>query len=270
MDELVDIGCNLADTVFDSDREAVLERARDASVAQIVLTGTTVAESRRAADLAAAHPAMLWSTAGVHPHYVAGWSAGTLADLEELSALPQVVAVGECGLDFFRDLSPRPVQDRWFQAQLELASKVRLPVFVHDRQAYASCHAILAAHRPQLLRAVVHCFTGNRQELKGYLDLDLYIGVTGWVCDERRGGELRDIVRYVPSDRLRVETDAPYLMPRTMRPRPKTRRNEPCNLPWVVEAVAACRSEGVAEVARQTTATARAFFGLPTRSGAAG
>lgn len=261
--ELVDIGANLADAAFDGDRAAVLERARAAGVRRIVLTGTGVAESRRAQELARSAPGMLWSTAGVHPHYARQCDDTTLDELRELQRAPEVVAVGECGLDFFRDLSPRPVQERWFAAQVELAAELGKPLFVHDREASARVHAILAERRAGFGRGVVHCFTGDAAALTAYLDLDLHIGITGWICDERRGTHLRELVRRVPLDRLMLETDAPYLLPRTIRPRPASRRNEPANLPFVLAAVAAALDRPAAEVAAATTRTAREFFPLP-------
>ena len=260
--ELVDIGCNLADRAFASDREEVIRRAIDAGVCQMVLTGTTVDESRAALEIARAREGALFCTAGVHPHYVRECGDRTLDALRDLHREPAVVAMGECGLDFFRDLSPRDVQEQWFVAQIELGAELGKPLFVHDRQAFDRCHAILEEHRSKFSRAVVHCFTAGERELRGYLDLDLHIGITGWVCDERRGTHLREIVRYVPTNRLMIETDAPYLLPRTIRPKPKSRRNEPALLPWVLDELAACRAETREQLAESSTAVAREFFGL--------
>jgi TatD DNase family protein len=261
--ELVDIGANLADAAFRSDLDAVVDRALAAGVVQIVLTGTSVAESGRALALARTRPGVLFATAGVHPHYSRDCDEATLAALRALHREPGVVAVGECGLDFFRDLSPRPVQERWFEAQVALAAQLGRPLFVHDRQAGGRVHAILRAHRSSFPRAVVHCFTGGEAALRSYLDLGLHVGITGWICDERRGQELQRLVRLVLRDRLLLETDAPYLLPRTMRPRPPSRRNEPAYLPFVLDAVAACVGLPHEQVAASTTANARAFFGLP-------
>jgi TatD DNase family protein len=256
---LIDVGANLADRSFRSDLPAVIQRAHAAGVEQMVVTGTTTEVSRAAVDLAEAHDG-LWATAGVHPHHAKTCGPTTTDTLRDLAAHPKVVAIGECGLDYFRDLSPRDVQQRWLTAQLELAADLRLPVFLHDRHAHADLIATLRAHRSSLPAAVVHCFTGTRAELEAYLELDLHIGITGWICDERRGRELREIVSLIPGDRLMLETDAPYLMPRTIRPKPKTRRNEPANLVHVLTAVAECRGEEIAAVAAATTRTARTFF----------
>src|SRR5262245_50360377 len=185
--QLVDIGINLAHRSFDRDRAAVVERAAAAGVATMVVTGTSVEASRRAADLARAHPGRLYATAGVHPHDAKRCDATTIDRLRALAAEPGVVAVGECGLDYNRDFSPRPVQDRWFEAQVALAADLGLPLFLHERDAHARFVEILRPYRPRLAAAVVHCFTGTAAELDAYLAMDLHVGVTGWICDERRG-----------------------------------------------------------------------------------
>lgn len=259
----MDIGVNLTNRRFEADRDAVIERALAAGVAWMVVTGTSVGVSRAAADLAAARPDCLRATAGVHPHAAKTGDERTLAALEELAARPEVVALGECGLDYNRDFSPRDVQRRWFEAQVELAAALDLPLFLHQRDAHGDFVAILRRHRPRLGRAVVHCFTGTAAELDDYLALDLHIGITGWICDERRGLHLRDIVGRIPLDRLMIETDAPYLLPRDLRPKPPGGRNEPGYLPHVLAAVAAATNRDPAAVAESTTRTARDFFGLP-------
>lgn len=260
---LVDIAANLTAPAFAGDREAVLARARAAGVVALVAAGTTVDDSASAVDLARAHAGFVWCTVGVHPHYAAACDDTTIPRLRELAADPHVVAVGECGLDFFRDLSPRPVQERWFRAQMELGCELGRPLYMHERDAHERFAALVAEHRPRFPRGVVHCFTGDAAALRAYLDLDLHIGITGWICDERRGLGLQQLVRTVPADRLMLETDSPYLLPRTITPRPKSGRNEPANLPWVLDMVAHCRGESREAVAASTARVARSFFGLP-------
>ena len=170
--------------------------------------------------------------------------------------------MGECGLDFDRDFSPRPQQEAAFEAQLELASTAGKPVFLHQRAAHARFLEILARWRPRLAGGVVHCFTGTAAELDDYLALDLHIGITGWINDERRGLELRAAVGRVPASRLMIETDAPFLTPRDARPQPRDRRNEPALLTWVLAAVALATGKPASQIAEETTRTARAFFGL--------
>ena len=263
MTDLLDIGANLTHDAFDADRPAVLERAEAAGVAGMVVTGSSLPCSRKALDLARAHPDLLRSTAGVHPHHAAEHAAAQLDELAQLWAAPEVVAIGETGLDFFRDFAPRAAQERVFEWHLEQAARHRLPLFLHEREAHARFLPMIRAARDALADAVVHCFTGDRTALYAYLDLDLYIGITGWICDERRGRHLLELVRDIPAERLMIETDCPYLLPRDLRPRPRDGRNEPAFLPHVLDAVARARGEDPAALAELTTANARRFFCWP-------
>ncbi|MBX3700478.1 MAG: TatD family hydrolase [Dokdonella sp.] len=260
--ELVDIGANLTHESFRADFDAVLARARAAGVARIIVTGASAAGSRAAHALARQHPGFLHATAGVHPHHAHEYDAATDALLRELAATPVVKAVGETGLDYYRDYSPRTAQLAAFERQLAIAVDCGKPLFLHQRDAHADFIACLDRVRGRLGRIVVHCFTGTRAELVDYLDRDCHIGITGWICDERRGLHLRELVGLIPPDRLMIETDAPYLLPRDLVPKPSHRRNEPMYLPHVCAAVAAARGEEVALTAATTTATARAFFAL--------
>ena len=259
---LIDIGSNLTHDSFAADLDAVMARALEAGVLRQVVTGADLASSGHAAALAAAHPALLSSTAGVHPHHARSFDASRRSQLGDLLLLPQVVAVGECGLDYCRNFSPPDAQRAAFVAQLEIAAAARKPVFLHQRDAHGDFTAILKEFRGTLSGGVAHCFTGSRSELEEYLALDLYIGVTGWVNDERRGQDLREAVPHIPGDRLMVETDAPYLLPRDLVPVPKSRRNEPCFLPHIAGAVAQLRGESLEAVAASTSRNAIRFFGL--------
>ncbi len=259
--DLVDIGANLTHASFHPDLPEVLARARHAGTGTIVVTGTSVDASRAAQALAAAHEG-IYATAGVHPHEAAHCTADTLPALRVLLADPKVVAVGECGLDFNRNYSPHPDQEKWFVAQLELACELGKPLFLHSRDAHPRFTDLLRAHRDRLPPAVAHCFTGEGDELQACLDLGLYVGITGWICDERRGRHLLELVGRIPPDRLMIETDAPYLTPRTLRPQPHGRRNEPAFLPHILEAVAGALGRPADEVARETSDNARRFFRL--------
>jgi len=261
--QLVDIGANLTHSAFQPDLDEVLARARAAGVGELVVTGTGVGESRAAAALAAAR-AGLYATAGVHPHHARDCDDATIAALRDIARQPKVVAIGECGLDFNRNYSPHPSQEQWFVAQLELGIELGKPLFLHSRDAHPRFAEILGAHRPP--KAVAHCFTGEKAELRAYVDLGLYIGITGWICDERRGRHLLELVREIPRDRLLLETDAPYLTPRDLRPQPKARRNEPAFLPHIARAVAHALGRPVEEVAAETTRNARELFSLPVLS----
>ncbi len=259
---LIDIGANLGHESFSHDLDAVLARARDAGVVRLVVTGASRSGSQEALALARAHPGLLSATAGVHPHHAVEYTDEADAELRELHRAPEVVAVGECGLDYNRDFSPRPAQRRAFERQLQIAVDTGKPLFLHQRDAHDDFLAILNNFDGKLGPAVVHCFTGTREELHACLDAGYYIGITGWLCDERRGLHLREIVKDIPGDRLMIETDAPYLLPRTVKPAPSHRRNEPMYLRHIVEELARDRGESVEETAAITTATARKFFGL--------
>ena len=263
---MIDIGANLAHESFAADFDAMLARASAAGIDAIVVTGSCAASNESALAFARAErrdSPRLYATAGLHPHHAADWNAGLAARIAELAREPEVVALGECGLDYFRDLSPRPVQRAAFVAQLELAIAAGKPVFLHQRDAHADFLAILREHRAALRDAVVHCFTDTADACADYLNLDCHIGITGWICDERRGSHLNEVARMIPAERLLIETDAPYLLPRTLRPKPKDRRNEPAFLPAVCEAIAAARGESSAQVAALTTANAQRVFTLP-------
>jgi TatD DNase family protein len=259
---LIDIGINLAHDSYDADRDAVIARARGAGVRQMVVTGSTLASSERAVALARAHPGTLFATAGIHPHHASELNEQALRALEELARQPQVVAVGECGLDYFRNFSPHDAQRAAFRAQLELAARVGKPVFLHQRDAHADFASILAEQGSRW-RGVAHCFTGNGAQLEHYLELGLAIGITGWICDERRGAHLLPLMRHIPADRLMLETDGPYLLPRNLNPKPPSRRNEPVYLPQVAATVAQARDESLESLARSSTRAARELFSLP-------
>lgn len=259
---LIDIGVNLAHRSFHHDLGDVIGRALAAGVGTMVLTGTSLSNSQEAQRIAHGYPGRLFSTAGVHPHDSKDCSEEVLAEFRRMTALPEVVAIGECGLDFNRDYSPRPLQEKWFEAQVALAEEVQRPLFLHERDAHQRFCEILTAHR-RSVPAVLHCFTGTRDELRKCLDLGLHIGITGWICDERRGTHLRELVREIPPDRLMIETDAPFLLPRSMPHKPKNGRNEPAFLVHVLRTVAECQGKPAEEVVEMTTRTAREFFHLP-------
>ena len=260
---LIDIGINLGHDSFDADRDIVIAQAAAVGVAQMMVTGASIEGTRKAIEIARRSPGRLFATAGVHPHHATELTPETLSELEELARQPEVVAAGECGLDYFRDFSPRPVQQKAFHQQLELAARVGKPVFLHERDAHEDFLAILKEHRRTLSGGVTHCFTGTGPQMRAYLDLGFAIGITGWICDERRGAHLLPLMRDIPADRLLLETDGPYLLPRDLKPKPASRRNEPRYLPHIAAAVARARGVSVEELAHASTVATRALFALP-------
>ncbi len=260
--ELVDIGVNLTDRAFASDLDEVLARSRDAGVNKMIVTGTDLEESQQAIELCQRHGPGLWCTAGVHPHHAKEWTDSYYRQLKALLQDPLVVAVGETGLDFNRNFSPPDQQLFAFEQQLKLAAETGMPLFLHERDAHGEQLKLLQQYRPHISSGVIHCFTGNREELENYLELDLYVGITGWVCDERRGLHLQELIHLIPPDRLLLETDCPYLLPRTLRPKPKSRRNEPQHLAHINEQIAQILKVEADTLAKQTSANATKLFQL--------
>lgn len=260
MISLIDIGANLTHDSFDDDRDEVVHRARDVGVEMMIITGSSAQASRDAVELAESQSEIFRATAGVHPHHAAEYDDSVHAALEELLENPLVVAVGECGLDYFRDFSPRAAQRVAFERQIEHAISTGLPIFLHQRDAHDDFAAMLRPVKDRISGGVAHCFTGGTDELLEYIEMGLYIGITGWICDERRGAALYEAVRSAPLDRLMIETDAPYLLPRTLNPKPKSRRNEPQFLPEVLRTIAEAMQLPMDAIAEATTANARRFF----------
>ncbi len=263
---MFDIGVNLTSGQLAGDLDEVVAHAHGAGIRGMAITGTDLEDSRAALalcrQLPSHFPGLLCSTAGVHPHHAKSWSSQVQDEILALCADPQVRAVGETGLDYNRNFSPRERQLEAFAAQLDIAAQTGLPLFLHERDAFEDQIALLREFRAQISDAVVHCFTGTRDQLHAYLELDFYIGITGWVCDERRGVELATMVSDIPLSRLLVETDAPWLLPRNIVPLPSQRRNEPAYLVWVLRKLSECYGVPVEELAARTEQNALNFFRL--------
>ena len=242
LQDLIDIGVNLTGSAFKKDLPAVIDRALASGVSQMVVTGTNLQHSELAIELCDLNIGILYATAGVHPHHAKEWTDKVAHQIHNLLDHSAVLAIGECGLDYNRNFSDPKDQRKCFEAQLELAADAQLPVFLHQRDAHDDFLAIINRWRDQLVGGVAHCFTGTADEAKAYIDIDLKIGVTGWICDERRGTSLQQAVQEIPLQSLMIETDAPYLMPRNLSSealqRLQERRNEPMVLPHVCKALA--------------------------------
>lgn len=260
---MIDIGVNLTNKRFHKDLPDVIANARQAGLSALIITGTDFASSESAIALAQTAPDFLFCTAGIHPHDAQSFDSTSVASLRRLALDPQVKAIGECGLDFNRNYSTPAAQEYAFVQQLELAVELQLPVFMHERDASQRFIELLTPYIAQLPNAVLHCFTGDKHDLQRCLDLDLHIGITGWICDERRGTELLDLVKLIPDNRLMIETDAPYLLPRSLRPKPKSSRNEPKYLPYIAQTIALAREQSFADLVSNTQKNSQAFFNLP-------
>ena len=258
---MFDIGVNLTSPQFSRDRDEVVARAQAAGVTGMLLTGTNLHESEQARQLAHRYT-RCWSTAGVHPHDSSSWAASVADSIFQLARQPEVVAIGECGLDFNRNFSTPQDQEAAFSAQLALAAELSLPVFLHCRDAHERFLTLLTPWLDKLPGAVLHCFTGTREEMRACVNHGLYIGITGWVCDERRGLELRALLPDIPAERLLIETDAPYLLPRDLSPKPASRRNEPVYLPHILASIAGWRGEEAQRLEEIADTNVRTLFGI--------
>jgi TatD DNase family protein len=258
---VIDIGINLINKRF-PDIPEVIERAKFVDVKQMILTGTSLIASQKSLQWAQKYPKTFYATAGVHPHHAKDWDATVESQIKKIAAAPEIVAIGECGLDFDRDFSPRPVQESCFRAQLALAIDCQKPLFLHERAAFDRFVGIMTEYQGKLPKAVVHCFTGSVAEAKTYLDMGFYIGLTGAVTDERRFGHLKDVIKMIPTDRLMVETDAPFMLPKNIRNPPADRRNEPCYLPYIVRYIATHSQKSEKTIMENTTKVTKAFFGI--------
>lgn len=260
--QLVDIGVNLTNKSLLSQINQVISDAKTAGIIHQIITGTSTEESILALEIAKTDINYFSTTAGCHPHDAKDFTNNDIAVLKKLATHSSVVAIGECGLDFNRNFSPPKSQEEVFIKQIELACELQKPLFMHQRDAHMRFIDLISDYKKQLPSGVVHCFTGDKNEMQDYLDLGFYIGITGWICDLRRNQELVDAVKYLPPDRLLIETDAPYLLPRNIAPKPTSRTNTPSNLTWIVDTLAEILSKSASLIAEETTNNARNLFHL--------
>lgn len=263
---MIDIGVNLTNKRFDKDREEVISRAKAIGVENLFITGTSVNDSLAAIELIDNYktlfPNFLYSTAGIHPHYADNVDVDYLSEIKKMIEQPEVIAIGECGLDFNRNFSKPEQQINVFNEQIQLASDLSMPLFLHQRDAFDTWFKLLEPYLNKVPAIITHCFTGNREELKHCIKAGMYIGITGWICDEKRGKDLQEIVKLIPKNRLLVETDAPYLTPKKIIPKPKNGRNEPIYLPYIIEKIANIVGENPQDLAYQTSKNSRTAFNL--------
>ncbi|NQZ88657.1 MAG: YchF/TatD family DNA exonuclease [Colwellia sp.] len=259
---MIDIGVNLTNARFDKDRDEIIMRAQSKGVSAMLVTGTNICESQKAVLLSTQYPDFLYSTAGVHPHDADNVSDTYLEEIRTLAENKSVKAIGECGLDFNRNFSAPKQQEKVFLEQISLAAELQLPLFLHQRDAFSTWFKLLSPYITSVPAMVSHCFTGTEDELEKCLSAGMYIGITGWVCDERRGKSLQALIPSIPLDRLMIETDAPYLTPRTIRPKPKSSRNEPSYLPYVIEKLAELYQCDIQDVINASSTNTRKVFNL--------
>jgi len=259
---LIDIGVNLTNLRFAKDYDDVLKRAKLAGIQHLLITATDLANTQQAIELCQNDSGFLSCTAGVHPHDADNVSQDYIALLSQLAQHSSVKAIGECGLDFNRNFSTPENQLAVFKAQISLAAQLNMPLFLHQREAFDVWFECLTPYFDKIPAMVSHCFTGDKKQLMCCLEAGMYIGITGWLCDPRRGVELQELVKYIPLDRLLIETDAPYLTPKNIKPKPKSSRNEPCYLRYIVVKLAEKMRYSVDELIMQSTLNAQQVFNL--------
>jgi len=262
----IDIGIGLTNKQFRNEINSTIKRAVEANVSTMIMTGTSLKNSIESLKIAKQNEGVVFATAGIHPHNAKEYNGDTKSKLKQMLSDSKTVSVGECGLDFDRDFSPRPIQETCFRAHLELAIETQKPLFLHERAAFEKFNGIISEYSNELPLGVVHCFTSDMKAVKTYLDHGFYIGFTGAVSDARRFSHLKDVVNYVPIDRLMIETDAPFMLPKNvpsemLNVRHK-RRNEPAFLPYVAETVAEFKNLTTEEVMKETTKNSKMFFGI--------
>ncbi|MGS2719462.1 TatD family hydrolase [Paraglaciecola aestuariivivens] len=263
-----DIGVNFTDNRLEF--STVFARALEANVQSMIITGTDLDKSIQANLLALEHPEHLYATAGVHPHSASSFNQASIEQIKQLAQSKQVVAIGECGLDFNRNFSS-PADQLWaFEQQLIIACELGLPVFLHERDAFDDQIKLLTKYSKHLAGGVAHCFTGTLNQMQAYVDLGLYIGITGWVCDLKRGEALRDAVKHLPLERILLETDAPYLRPKGLPNNRKVDRgnNEPAYLPFIAQKVAELMAIEVETLSQACLKNSKLLFNLPQDSAA--
>lgn len=264
---MIDIGANLAAKDFDADLQEVLQAGFEAGVGKVIITGSCFESIPKAqkiiGDYKQEYKNRLFYTAGIHPHHSDEWNQNSSDFIKKFVQDEYCVATGEMGLDFFRNFVDKEIQIATFRAQLDLAIKTQKPIFIHERDASETMLKELKNRAGDLPKnIVIHCFTGNRMALEAYLEAGFYIGITGWICDPVRGAHLLDLVKIIPQDKIMIETDAPYLLPKTIKPKPKSRRNEPKNLGFVAQKISDALEVDTQDFIDKTSANAIAFFGL--------
>ena len=255
---LIDSHAHIQGKEYAGEVEAVIARAREAGVEKIIAVGGAgdMSSNTEAVGLAKCFPGV-YATVGMHPHDAKDVGAEELQEIKSLAAEPKVIAVGETGLDYYYDHSPREVQRRVFGQFIQLVRETDLPVVVHERDAAQDVADLLRSEGAGKLRGVIHCFTGDYEAACAYLDLGLYLSFAG-IITFKNAEALRDVVRKVPLERMLVETDSPYLTPVPHR----GKRNEPAYVRYVGETIASVKGLSLEEVARVTTDNVRKLFGI--------
>lgn len=253
---LFDSHCHLEDERFQDDRDQVMQRMAESGVARCILAGSDLDSSRRIVELTQKHP-NVYGVVGYHPHEAKYWTEDCIDQLTLWQKEERIVGIGEIGLDYYYDLSPRETQQQVFETQLLLARRLGVPAVFHIRDAHGDVLDILRAHRGELPSGVVHCYSGSVESAREYLDMGFYISFAGPVTF-KNANRLLDVARYVPQDRFLIETDSPYLAPVPMR----GRRNEPAYVQYVAQVMAQLRGVSPEDIARTSSQNTCRLYGI--------
>ena len=238
MNNLFDIACNFSSDRFEKDLNEVIKRAQANNVTKFLLVSASLKDAEKVNKIYQNNKDSCFLTIGAHPHHANEFNSSSPSEMKRLIDEYKPHSVGETGLDFFRNISSYEEQLFAFEEQIRIAIETNLPLFLHQRDAHDDFLKIISKYKNDISKAVVHCFTGTQKELDDYLEMEFSIGLTGWICDERRNIDLRKSLKNIPLDKLMIETDCPYLIPRNLNNKPKNNRNEPAYLPHIANEIA--------------------------------
>ena len=260
MHEIADIACNFTSERFDNDLDEVINQAIVNNITKFGLICSRLSDIDKLLEIYNRYSKDMFFTIGVHPHHANEINEEYLKKLKEVINNNNPHAIGETGLDFFRNLSTYEEQIFAFEEQIKIAIDTNKPLFLHQRDSHDDFIKILRKYSSDINKSVVHCFTGTKEQLNDYLELDCYIGVTGWICDAKRNVELRKTIKNIPLERLMIETDCPYLIPKNLEEKPKNNRNEPSYLNHIANEVATLMKKDINDIREKTYKTSLSFF----------
>ena len=260
MHEVADIACNFTSERFDKDLDEVINRAVANKITKFGLICSRMSDVNKLLKIYEQYSKNMFYTIGVHPHHANEINDDYLKKLKDEITTNNPHAIGETGLDFFRNLSTYEEQIYAFEEQIKIAIDTDKPLFLHQRDSHDDFIKILRKYSSDISKAVVHCFTGTQEQLDDYLELDFYIGVTGWICDEKRNVELRKTIKNIPLEKLMIETDCPYLIPKNLVEKPKNNRNEPSNLNHIINEIAELMEIDIDILRKQTFVNTINYF----------
>jgi TatD DNase family protein len=260
MNNLFDIACNFSSERFDKDLDEVIQRAKNNKVNKFLVVSASLNDTEKINGIYEDNKDSCFFTIGVHPHNAKEFTSSSSVKMKSLIDIYKPNSVGETGLDFFRNISSYEEQIFAFEEQIKIAIDKELPLFLHQREAHDDFIKILSKYRDSIPKAVVHCFTGTQKELDDYLDIGCYIGLTGWICDANRNIDLRNSLINIPLDKLMIETDCPYLIPKNLEEKPKNNRNEPAFLPHIAKEISTLINADINQLVKKTYENSINFF----------